>query len=408
MIDHHIALHHIYRSLDILADNKDQIESYLYCYKKDLFSLHVDVVLYDLTTLRFESTVHEEGTLRQFGYSKERRSDCTQVVLGLLTDTDGIPLSFEVYPGNTFEGKTLEGIVDKIKQRFSIRRFVFIADRGLFSSKNLQHIRAKQGEFIVGMKINNLPQARQDQLYDLKKFTFIAETLAIYETTQGNDRLIITWSASRAERDSRAREDILNKIRKKLSCGKPVSKSFVTNSNYRKYVHIPSSGKCELNEEAIKEETKKDGFFGVITNVASMSAKEIVTNYKQLWKIEDAFGEIKGSLKTRPVFHWKDKSIIGHLVLCFLTYYCEAALTKILRQANLSLESKSIANESIAARPLTVMQAMQQLSQVMAVPVKLKDQTYWIRTDIPPNAMSLIKAIGMRIPPKLLQKTSDL
>lgn len=408
MIDDTIALQHLYRSLDILAQSKEQIESYLYSYKKDLFSLSVDVVLYDLTTLRFESTVHDQGSLRQFGYSKERRSDCTQIVLGLLTDTDGIPLSFEVHAGNTFEGKTLENIVGKIKQRFSVRRFIFIADRGLFSSKNLQHIRAQKGEFIVGMRISNLAQKRQKELYDLDKFNFINDQLAIYETLHGQDKLIITWSRSRAERDRRAREEILDKIRKKLSSSKAVPKSFISNTNYHKYLNIPSSGKCELNEDAIKEQAKRDGFFGVITNVTTMNAKEIVTNYKQLWKIEDAFGEIKGSLKTRPVFHWTDRRIVGHLVLCFLAYYCEATLTKALRTSSASLQSKSIENKNISERPLTVVQAMQELAQVMAVPVNIKDHTYWIRTDIPPNALSLIKAIGMRIPPKLLIKTAKM
>ena len=76
----------------------------------------MDVVLYDLTTLRFESTRVDKDNLRRFGYSKEMRTDCTQVVLGLLTDTDGIPLCFEVHPGNTFEGKTLDSIVDKMKK----------------------------------------------------------------------------------------------------------------------------------------------------------------------------------------------------------------------------------------------------------------------------------------------------
>src|SRR5580658_1035807 len=318
MIDHNTALHHIYRSLDILAQSKEQIESYLYSYQKDLFSLTVDVVLYDLTTLRFESTIHDEGTLPQFGYSKEMRTDCTQVVLGLLTDIDGIPLCFEVHPGNTFEGKTLENIVDKIKKRFSVRRFVFIADRGLFSSKNLEHIRANKGEFIVGMKINSLPKARRKQLYDLSKFTPINDQLAIYESIHGSDRLIITWSKSRADRDRKAREEIVEKIRKKLSANKPVSRSFITNTNYRKYLIISSSENCQINDAAIEDEAGKDGFFGVITNVRSMSAQQIVTNYKQLWKIEDAFGEIKGSLKARPMFHWTDRRIIGHLVLCFL------------------------------------------------------------------------------------------
>ena len=110
MIDHSIELHHLYRILDLLSEHKEYLEKYLYSYKRDLFSMELDVVLYDLTTLRFESTVRETDGLRQFGYSKEMRSDCTQVVMGLLTDTRGIPLGFEVYPGNTFEGHTLEGI----------------------------------------------------------------------------------------------------------------------------------------------------------------------------------------------------------------------------------------------------------------------------------------------------------
>ena len=81
------------------------------------------------------------------------RSDCTQVVLGLLTDTDGIPLSFEIHPDNTFEGKTLDKIVNKIRDKFSVRRFIFVADRGLFSFSNLEYIRKQNGEFIVGLRM---------------------------------------------------------------------------------------------------------------------------------------------------------------------------------------------------------------------------------------------------------------
>jgi transposase len=409
MIDHDTALQHLYRSLDILATHKKQIETHLYHHGKDLFSLNVDVVLYDLTTLRFESTRTDLGELRQFGYSKEMRSDCTQVVLGLLTDTEGIPLCFEVHPGNTFEGNTLQDIVDKIKQRFSVRRFIFIADRGLFSAANLKHIRSQQGEFIIGMKMGGLAQQNQQQLYDLTKFTWIHEgELAVYKTNHGEDTLIVTWSKSRAERDRRAREDILDMIRKKLASPKPVSKSFITNSNYKKYLDIPHDGQCSLNQKIIQEQAAKDGFFAVITNVTTMSATELVSHYKQLWKIEDAFGEVKGTLKARPMFHWTDKRIIGHLVLCYLAYYCEAHLTKILRQNKDILQSKSTENKIIKQRTLTVVQAMNELVKVMAVPVNIKHLTYWVRTDIPPNAQALIKAIGMRIPPKLLQKPMEM
>ena len=156
MIEHDTAIQHIYPSLDLLHKHKEDIEKYLFSYGKNFFDISVDVVLYDLTTLRFESTRTDIGDLRQFGYSKEMRSDCTQVVLGLLTDTERIPLCFEVYSGNTFEGNTLDGIVDRISEKMVIRRFIFVADRGLFSMTNLEHIRKRNGEIIVGLKMGVL------------------------------------------------------------------------------------------------------------------------------------------------------------------------------------------------------------------------------------------------------------
>lgn len=404
MIDHDIELQHIYRSLDLLAQHKEEIERFLYQWDKDLFTLNVDVVLYDLTTLRFESTREDLDDLRRFGYSKEMRTDCTQIVLGLLTDTNGIPLCFEVHPGNTFEGKTLSDIVEKMEKKFSIRRFIFIADRGLFSFENLDHIRNNQGEFIVGLKMGSLEKEIQEDFYDIENFTKINDELAFYETRFREDRCIITWSKSRADRDKKAREDIIEKIRKKIAADKKKAKKLITNRNYKKYVKIEGKDECELNYKAIAEEAAKDGFFGVITNVTSMSPTDIVSNYKQLWKVEDAFGEIKGTLKTRPMFHWTDQRMIGHLVLCFLAYLCEAHLTKALRDSYEVLEKKSITKKTIKPRQLTVVQAMDELTQVMAVSVKVKKETIWVRTDIPSNAASLMKAIGMKVPAKIIAK----
>jgi transposase len=402
MVDHNIALQHLYRSLDILAGHKEQIEQSLYEYKKDLFSINIDIVLYDLTTLRFESTREDLGDLRKFGYSKEMRTDCTQVVFGLLTDTDGIPLSFEVHPGNTFEGNTLKDIVDKMRKKFSVRRFIFIADRGLFSAGNLDHIRNNQGEFIVGLKMGTLKDQLQQDFYDINRFEFISEELAIWESSLGDDRCIITWSKSRAARDRKTRDDILDKIREKLNKKTSRTKSFVTNRNYQKYLILQEDKRPVLNQQAIDEQSRKDGFFGIITNVKTMTAKEIVYNYKQLWKIEDSFGELKGSLRSRPVFHWTDERIIGHLVVCFLSYLCEAHMTKALRDKNDNLKSKAITGKIIKPRPLTAAMAMEELNSVLALPVKIKSQTIWVRTDIPENAQNLLKAMNMRIPPKIL------
>jgi transposase len=362
-------------------------------------------VLYDLTTLRFESTM--AVGLRQFGYSKERRSDCTQVVLGLLVRPDGVPVGFEVYPGNTFEGTTVADIVKKMRDKFKVRRFIFVGDRGLFSRKNLEALRGAEtksnGEFIVGMKLGVFKD-RHEEFYDLSAYTKISDGLAFYETEHEGDRCIITWSQARAERDVKAREDILKKIRKKLAKKKITSKEFVTNTTYKRYVTGLNDGKnFTINEKAVLEDAKKDGFFGVLTNITDMSAADIVTHYKSLWIIEDAFGEIKGNLKARPVFHWSDHNIIGHLTMCFLAYLCEALMTKALREKNLMLESRTIKEEIIKPRPLTVVEAMRELQEVRAIPVQFKSTTMWVRTDIAGNAQKLFAAIGLKPPPKVLK-----
>lgn len=408
MVEHDIALQHIYRSLDLLCEHKDEVEQFLYSHGKNLFNINVDVVLYDLTTLRFESTRTDLGELRQFGYSKEMRSDCTQVVLGLLTDTQGIPLCFEVHPGNTFEGDTLDGIVDRISRKLAVRRFIFVADRGLFSFDNLEHIKSRDGEFIVGLRMGVLKQQLQETFYNLESFTWKTPELAVMETTLGDDRCIVTWSKTRAERDRKAREEVLDKIKTRLSSKKPLSKKFITNRSYKKYLTVKGETHCTLNHKAIAKEAGKDGFFGIITNVKEMTAMEIVSNYKELWRIEDAFGEMKGTLKSRPMFHWTDKRITGHLVLCFLSHFCEAHITKKLRELNMTQQAKSIDKGVVKQRPLTAVAALEELSRVMAVPVNVKKETIWLRTDIPPNAIKLMKAIGMKIPPKILPQNRKM
>ena len=234
----------------------------MYWHGRDLLNLQVDIVLYDLTTLRFESTRTDLGELRQFGYSKEMRTDCTQVVFGLLVDRDGIPLGFEVYPGNTFEGQTLSDIVDKMRKKFNVRRFIFVADRGLLSRKNVKKLCEDNGEFIVGMKIGSLTKDKQKDLYNIEHFTWVfPEELAVYETEHEGNRCIVTWSKKRAERDQKSRKSLIEKIEKKLSSKKAKASSFVSNKGYKKYVQINNEQAPTLNEKQIEEDAKKDGFF---------------------------------------------------------------------------------------------------------------------------------------------------
>jgi hypothetical protein len=403
MIQKDVKLHTIYRSISLLAKHKDPMEEGLYRHGRDLLNMQLDVVLYDLTTLRFESVRTDLGKLRQFGYSKEMRSDCTQVVLGLLVDTDGVPLGFEVYPGNTFEGKTLKDIIQKMRQKFQVRRFIFVADRGLFSTENLNCLREEGGEFIVGMRLGVFKQ-RQEEFYDLNRFSRINDSFYIYETKYQGDRAIISWSQSRYERDQKTRADIIQKITKKLQNQKAKTESFISHQGWRRYIRLDGKSRPVLNKKAIREDERKDGFFGILTNIKDLPAKAVVMKYKDLWKIEDAFGEIKGpTLRARPAFHWTDERIVGHLCLCFLAYLCEAHLTKLLRREEAALTSHSIEEGILKKRPLTVAEAMKELCQVQAVPVQFGNETtVWVRTDIDGNAAKLLSVAGIKHPPKIL------
>jgi transposase len=320
-----------------------------------------------------------------------------------LVDTDGVPLGFEVYPGNTFEGKTLKDIVNKMKEKFKVRRFIFVADRGLFSKENLDELRKGGAEFLVGMRLGNIGK-RRPEIYDRSQFTEINEDIAVLETRHQGDRCIVTWSKERAQRDANVRNDILAKIGKKLSGAKVTAKTFISNSNYRLYLTGLEKGETpSLSEEKIKEAASKDGFFAVITNVEDKTAAEIFFQYKQLWHIEDAFGELKGTLKARPIFHWKDERIVGHLTMCFIALLCETHITRLLRETSEKRESRAIYEKLIDSRQLSTDTVMKELCEIRAIPVMIKKKRMWIRTDIRGNAAKVFKRLGMRIPSKLLK-----
>jgi len=410
MVNSKIELHQLYRALNLLYSHKDSIETELLAIRKKRLKLPIDVVLYDLTTLRFESTCNEEGKLRQFGYSKEKRSDCTQVVLGLLVDPEGMPLGFEVFPGNTFEGSTIHEMTKKIRDKFAVRRFIFVGDRALFSDKNFKELEESKAEYVIGMKLALFKQ-KADEFYDINRFTFTSADWAFYETKHDERRCVITWSKDRAARDKKVREDILSKIGKKINSKKVTAKTFISNSNYLKYINGTNTGHPVINQQAIDNEAKKDGFFGIITNIKEKDSNELISIYKSLWIVEDAFGELKGFLKTRPIYHWTDKRIIGHIMVCFLAYLCESYMTKVLREQKINLLSKSIENGKIEERPLTVAMAINDLKALMAIPVSLTDRTIWVSTNVPENAKKLFDALKIKSPTKILKienKTSTV
>lgn len=388
-----VPLEGLYRSMDVLWKHHEEVEATLMDRfgERDLFNQELDVVFYDTTTLRFESTNDEWGKLRRFGYSKELRSDCTQVVLGLLIDKDGIPVGYELFSGNTYDTQSVGAILGKLKKKYNIGRIIFVADRGMISKANLQQVRDADFEFILGMRLWTLSQEEQEKVLEWKGYKALNEEESVFirEMKHNQDRLIISWTKERAERDAQVRNDIIEKIRSKLTAGcEP--KQFVTHKGYRQFLKGLEQGKPELDDEAIAGAEKRDGFFAVLTNVSleKMGSKEVYSRYKELWRIEDAFGEIKGPLKTRPMFHWLDRRIESHVLICLLSYYVEAVITRDLRKANANF---------------TVGEWFRAMNTVYAIPVDVRGTRAWVRNEIKGIAAKGYELLRIKPPERLLK-----
>lgn len=387
------SLSGIYRAMDILYEHKDKIEQAIFERngERDLFNQEIDIVFYDTTTLYFESTDDKRGDLRRFGYSKEHRNDCVQVVFGLLIDRDGIPVGYELFPGNTYDGKSVPAVLDKLKTKFHVGRIIFVADCGMISKENLKEISEAGMEYIFGMRLAKTDDKSQKEIYDLKRYRMIGrdEKLGIYETTHKGDRLILTWSEERAKRDIKVRKQIIEKIRNMLK-ERPAPKKFISHRGYRQFLKGLDEGHMELDEKAIAESQKRDGFFGVLTNIKAdrMSAGEVYGRYKDLWHIEDAFGEIKGPIKTRPMFHWTDKRIHAHVLICLMAYYIEAIITRILRQKKADFTAEELFRE---------------LNEVYAVPVEVRGTVAWVRNEIRDIALRGYQFLSLKPPERVLK-----
>jgi transposase len=385
-----------YRAMDVLWKHRDDVEATLFDRggQRDLFNQELDVVFYDLTTLHFESTNADpdDGELRRFGYSKNHRKDLTQVILGLLVDREGVPVGYQLFPGNTYEPHSLPVILEKLKTKYHITRVVLVADRGIITKDNLAELFKARMEFILGMKLWGMTAAWQAKVMDRSHYRTLnkAGSLLMREMEYQGSRLIVTWSQERAERDAFVREEIVKKIREQLDKKNPEPKQFVTHKGYRQFLKGLNEGTPVIDEQAIAAARERDGFFGVLTNVAATTLRdeEVYDRYRDLWRVEDAFGEIKGPIQTRPMFHWVDPRIQSHVLLCLLAYYVEATLIRDLRKA------KAL---------FSVGQWFRALNEVYAIPVDVRGTRAWVRNEIKGIAAEGYEHMRLKLPDRVLK-----
>ena len=339
----------VYRMMDKLSGNelafKDRI-----CHKTvSLFKEKVDVVFFDVTTLYFESFVSDE--LKRPGFSKDNKVKEVQVVLALMTTERGLPVGYELFSGNTFEGSTLIQTMDKLSQFYSLRDVYLVADRGMFSKKNIQELDSRGVRFIVGARLKSLKKDLKEEIlakapkYLVKK-SLRSRSMWFGEFELNKHRLIVNYSYKRALKDQKDREKTLESLRKKLKDDKLNVKDLMKNRGHNRYLKL--KGKKQevcLDEEKIRQATLWDGFSAVITNEETKNKESVLEKYKGLWQIEAAFRLNKHDLQMRPIYHWTARRIEAHVLICFIAYSLVCFAQETLRNSGLKLSFEQMREE---------------------------------------------------------------
>lgn len=344
-----IPLEKIYRMMDHVADQEESIKTHIGQTTSTLFNGAVDVLFFDVTTLYFESFAPDD--LRNFGFSKDCKFKETQVVLALVTTTGGLPITYQIFPGNMYEGHTLLEMIGDIKKNHPVREVTMVADRAMFTSENLDLMDDLQVNFIVAAKLRGLPKTLKQQILDtdFSPAVICDEFQWIREFEHNSRRLIVSYSAKRAKKDKADRQRLIDRIMKKVKNGKLKVKDLIPNHGTKKFIKI-SGGQAEIDPDKIEMDSIWDGFHGVITSDKIRNNADILASYRDLWQIEEAFRVSKHDLKMRPIYHWTEPRIRAHIAICFTAFtLIKQTLHRVaLQQKPMSFEQ--IRNELLHAQ----------------------------------------------------------
>ena len=375
-------LDHIYKSLDVLSEHKTDIVRYWNRQiGKEVSERDTSVCLYDITTYAFEST--DADSLRDFGYSKDKKINEVQVVMALTTDKDGLPLDYGLYKGNQAEGATMVPFVDELKKKFNIKSFTVVADRGLNSKGNIDSLVKLGDNYVLSSKIRGASDDIKAQVlseegripmekatedgeiidygwykeihtdgpikYDTPQYAFeeadegktrdLEAKLKHKKTASGKTvksklkrRYIITWTASRARKDKKDRERLIRKARGLVSKPADIKAGFKRGG--RSYVLVDmDTESARIDDALIAEQSRFDGIHVVETSLEA-PALEVVKIYKNLWKIEDSFRYLKSNFRARPVYVRLEDHIRGNFLICFLALCLHRFLEYKLKKEN--------------------------------------------------------------------------
>ncbi len=326
-----LDLDSVYKMMDKIDDKSiEKLNSIAYSETKKLFDDKIDVIYFDATTIYFESFTEDIGddAIRKNGYSKDLKFNQPQVVLALMVTKEGLPIGYELFSGDTFDGHTLIPSLKILRDKYNVDNVVYVADSGMFNNDNLKELEMLEEynfNYIVGARIKNMQKNIKEQILNKNNYKELNSEISIANIALDNGRkLVVTYSLKRARKDKADREKAIKKLKDKLEKNISV-KSQLSNQGYKKYLQLKSNNEestCDLsialNEDKIYEDSLWDGLKGLIVNKNStLSNDEILTQYNNLWQVEESFRITKHDLKIRPVYHWKPSRVKAHIAISF-------------------------------------------------------------------------------------------
>ena len=374
---------HIERALPVICENMDFIQSELYKNSNEYMKRNNKILYYDCTNYYFE--IEEESGLRQYGKSKENRPNPI-VQMGLFMDGNGIPLAFDITPGNTNEQKTLQPLEEKIIKDFEFSEFVVCTDAGLASKANRKFNNKNNRKFVTTQSIKKLKSHLKNEALDLTKGWMLPGSNKTYNISKLRtdeklieeyrdkifykerwinedgleQRLIVTYSVKYQEYQKKIRNNQINRAKKIIDTNSIKLKK--TNSNdpkrFIKTLNVTKDGELAdksiytIDQNIIDEEAKYDGLYAVCTNLED-SVEDIIRVNKRRWEIEESFRIMKTDFKSRPIYHSRDEMIKAHFITCFLALiiyryvekkldekYTAPEIIETLRDMNMKLENE--------------------------------------------------------------------
>ncbi len=372
-----LELHHLYRAMAWLGDVKDDVEEGLFLRNRDLFT-GLNLVFFDTTSIYFEGSGGE--SLGQYGYSRDRRSDEKQMVVGAVIDSTGRPISCPMWPGNMADVKTFIPLIERLKGRFGVIDIVVVADRGMVSREIVEWLESSGTGYILGVKMRKDKGVNVDVLSRAGRYREVKDNLKVKEVLIDGRRYIVCLNPEEAELDALERQAIVESLREKLKEG---AKALIGNRGYKRYLRIDRSS-VKIDEEKIRSDERFDGKYVLRTNT-SLSAEEVLLRYKELWQVERIFRELKDILRTRPVYHKYDSTIKGHVFCSFLAL---VLMKELIRRLDSHIEWDEI---------------RQDIDALYEVEVMHEGKKYLLRSPLQGVCGKVLKAVGVAIPPSVTE-----